>query len=338
MNWDLAGHEWAVALLQQHLINQQVRHAYLFTGPPSIGRRTLAIRFTQAICCPQPLQPGEPCQVCRTCLQIERQEYPDLDIVQAEGGSRNIKVDQIRNLQHKVSLAPYASKFRIALLVNFQDANPNAQNALLKTLEEAPEKVILLLTADTPEALLPTIVSRCEIMRLRPLSLEAATRSLSSLDKMDPGQAKTLAHLSGGRIGYARFLHENPGELEKREAMVEQLFALLPASRRERFSYAEQLTRDWGKSRENLSQVIQVWLSIWRDVLLCSSSAEVPLTNLVHEPQLRKLGAQIDVDLARSVLAVIESGLEKIEMNANPRLLAEVLFLEMPRIIVEGLP
>lgn len=331
MNWDLAGHEWAVAQLQQHLLSHEVRHVYLFTGLPNIGRRTLALRLIQALNCPYPPHPGEPCRACRTCEQIEHLQYPDLEIVQAEGNSRDIKIDQIRALQHRLVLAPFSSAFRVALLLNFQDANLNAQNALLKTLEEAPERAILILTADTPEALLPTIVSRCEVMRLRPLGIEDAVQYLSTLPGMEPAQAHYLAHLSGGRIGYARFLFENPGEQDRLEAIAEQMLTLLVANRRMRFVYAEQLTREWGKSRDALAQAMQVWLSLWRDLLICAAGAEVPITNLKFEARLRNLAGLIEVSTAQQVVASIESSFSSLEGNANPRLLAEVLFLEMPR-------
>jgi DNA polymerase-3 subunit delta' len=330
MNWDLAGHDWAVALLKEHLVRQQVHQAYLFTGPAGVGRHTLALRFAQAIECPHPRQPGEPCRTCRTCVQIERCQYPDLDIVQVEGGSREIKIDQVRALQHRLSLAPYGPGHRIALLLNFQNANPNAQNALLKTLEEAPEKVILLLTADTPEGLLPTIMSRCEILRLRPLPPEEAFRYLGSLDGVDAPKARRLAYLSGGRVGYARHLLENPGELEKYDATLQKLFELTGASRRVRFAYAEQLTREWGKGRDNLYQAMQVWLSLWRDVLLSAGGANAPLVNVDHTSEVVALAARIDVPTARRTVSALEDGLEKLEANANPRLLAEVLLMGMP--------
>ena len=331
MNWNLAGHDWAVDLLKSHVVHQQVRQVYLFTGPPGVGRRTLALRFAQAIECPQPHQPGEPCQTCRTCLQIERRQYPDLDVVEVESGSREIKIDQVRALQHRLSLAPYGGGHRIAFLLDFQNANPNAQNALLKTLEEAPDRVILLLTADTPEGLLPTIMSRCEVMRLRPLPPEEAFHYLSSLAGVDATLARRLAYLSGGRGGYARHLLENPGELEKYDAMLAKLFELTGASRRVRFAYAEQLTRDWGKGRDNLYQAMQVWLSLWRDVLLCASGASAPLVNIDHSSDVAALAAQVDVSTSRRMVSAIEGGLEKLEANANPRLLAEVLLMDMPK-------
>src|SRR5512139_969319 len=84
MNWSMIGHEWAVELLKAHVVQGETRHAYLLTGPQGVGRRTLALRLTQALNCPQPLEPGEPCRACSTCTRLERMQYPELAIVQSE--------------------------------------------------------------------------------------------------------------------------------------------------------------------------------------------------------------------------------------------------------------
>ena len=181
MGWILYGHEWAADMLQKHISNGKLRHAYLFSGPEGVGRRTTALRFAQAVNCTQAPSAGETCGTCQTCKQIERMQHADLLIIQAEDGSA-LKVDQVRELQHFVSLAPYSSRYRVVLLRNFQQATASAQNALLKTLEEPNPKVLMLVTANDPENLLPTITSRCELMRLRPMravhrSLRRARRS-----------------------------------------------------------------------------------------------------------------------------------------------------------------
>ena len=172
MNWEMIGHEWAIQLLSRHIANKSVRHAYLFTGAQGSGRRTLAIRFSQALNCTNPPQTGVPCLTCRTCQQIERGQHPDLMIIKAEQRGGQILIEQIRDVQHFLALSPYSAKYRIAHFLNFEDANQHAANALLKTLEEPPDQVVLMLTSESTELLLPTIVSRCEPIALHPVSLQ----------------------------------------------------------------------------------------------------------------------------------------------------------------------
>lgn len=103
----MIGHEWAVSLLAEHVAQGRERHAYLLTGPAGVGRRTLALRFAQALNCTQPLVPGQPCRKCPSCKRIEQMVHPDLSLVEAEREGQILKIDQIRELQHTLSLAPY---------------------------------------------------------------------------------------------------------------------------------------------------------------------------------------------------------------------------------------
>ena len=105
---------------------------------------------------------------------------PDLNVVECAEDSNSIKVDQIRELQHSLSLTPFEAQYRIGLLLNFETATESAQNALLKTLEEAPKRVVLLMTVDAVENLLPTVSSRCEILRLRPMASETLSKVLTT--------------------------------------------------------------------------------------------------------------------------------------------------------------
>jgi DNA polymerase III subunit delta' len=332
-NWNLLGHEWAVDMLRQHAARGDVRHAYLFCGPPGLGRRTLALRLAQALNCERPVMAGEPCLTCRTCKQIEAMQHPDLSVIQSvdgdnipkEGGI--LKVDQIREVQRTLNLKPYQSQYRVVIFLRFQEANDNAANALLKTLEEAPAHAILLLTADNPEQLLPTIVSRCEILRLRPLPIEAIVADLIERG-VDEDRARLLAHISGGRPGFARRLADDASLLEKRAERLDDLQTLLPAPRVEKFSYADKLSKD----KDALRQTIMIWLSYWRDVMLRVAGAETPLTNIDRNMEIEFLAGRLDLSTARKVVNELESALEKMDRNVNSRLLAEVLLLDLPKI------
>ena len=332
-NWNLLGHDWAVDMLHQHVARGEVRHAYLFCGPPGLGRRTLALRLAQALNCTTPIAAGVPCGTCRDCRQIESMQHPDMTVIQAlddEGNSKEngtLKVEYVRAVQHSLSLKPYQAKYRVALFLRFQEANDSAANALLKTLEEAPAHAILLLTADTPEQLLPTIVSRCEILRLRALPISAIEADLLKRG-VDAERARLLAHISGGRPGYARKLIDDVTLLEKREERLNDLQTLLSASRVEKFSYADKLAKD----KETMRQVILIWLSYWRDVMLRVAQADTPLTNIDCNMEIEFLASRLDLHVVRCVVSDLESALEKMDRNVNSRLLAEVLLLDWPHI------
>ena len=326
-NWNLIGNEWAVDMLKKHVTNDATRHAYLFAGPPGLGRRTLALRFAQALNCPTPLEAGVPCGQCRDCKQIAAMQYADLTVVQADAEGGTLKVDQIREARRTLVLKPYQAKYRVALFLRFQEANDNAANALLKTLEEAPSYAVLILTADNPEQLLPTIVSRCEVLRLRPLKVEEVMKELERRG-VESGRAKLIAHLSGGRFGYALRLLDDDALLGWREERLNDLQSLISASRVEKFAYADKLSKD----KESMRQAILVWLSYWRDVMLRTAQAESPLVNVDRNVEIEELAQQLDLSIARRVVGNLEEVLEKMERNVNSRLLAEVLLLDLPRL------
>lgn len=325
MAWNIVGHEWAARLLQGHIAGGEVRHAYLFTGPSGVGRRTLALQFAQALNCLQPPAPGEFCGQCRACRQIAAMQQSDLTIVQSEKEGGVLKVEAIRDAQHVLSLLPYESRYRVALLLRFHEANPSAQNALLKTLEEAPGRVVLLLTADSAESLLPTIVSRCEVLRLHPMPV---ARLQSELEQraLAPEDARLLAHLAGGRLGYALRLKEDPERIARRQTAIEDLLTLLSFNRRDRFSYAENAAKD----HEMLRETYQVWLSFWRDLMLRSAGADLPLVNLDAEAEIDYLAEQIAPPVIRARITDLEQAIDRLDGNLNARLLTEVLLLDWP--------
>jgi DNA polymerase-3 subunit delta' len=330
MDWKILGHEWAVELLSQQIARGQVRQAYLFTGPRGVGRQLLALRLAQALNCPDPPQPGQPCLTCSTCTRLERMQHPDLMVVRAEEGSRVLKVEQVREVQHNLALMPYEARYKIALFLNFQDALASVPNALLKTLEEPPERVIILLTADDPDNLLPTITSRCEVLRLRPLSAEVVADGLQKLWGIPADQARLLAHVSGGLPAAAVGMNEQQEFLEQRSQWLEDFCSLLAASRVEKFAFAARAAKG---DKESIPIELQSWISLWRDVMLSVAGSSVPLVNTDWSSQVSELAAQVDFDQACQTLAWMAQALNRIEhSNINLQLALEAMLLKIPHL------
>src|SRR5512143_628256 len=307
-NWNLLGHEWAVQLLRQQVAQDSARHAYLLAGPPGIGRRTLALRFAQALNCFEPIAPGEPCGKCRNCTQIARLQHPDLIITQAESEGKTLKVDQVRETRRTLMLQPYQARFRLAIFPRFQETSDGASNALLKTLEEAPSYAVLVLTADNPEQLLPTIVSRCEVLRLRPVPVEKVEAFVAERmaraqagGKELPGAqagARLIAHVSSGRPGYAVRLLEDPSALALRAEKLADLQGMLSSTRAQRFAYAEKYKDD----RDGLRSLFLIWLSFWRDVLLRAGGAQTPPANIDDVQEIEALARRMPLAQARRIV------------------------------------
>jgi len=314
-------------MLRQQIIHGTIRHAYLFVGPSGVGRRTLALRLAQALNCTQLIEPGIPCGQCRDCKQIEAMGHPDLNIIQADTEGGTLKVDQVREARRTLTLKPYQSKYRVTVFLRFQEANDSAANALLKILEEAPSYVVLVLTADHPEQLLPTTVSRCEVLRLRPLSLDKVESFLMERGA-DQNKARLVAHISGGRLGYALGLINDSSVMEFREAKLNEAQSFITATRVDKFSYAEKLAKD----KDAMRKVLLVWLSYWRDVLLCVGESSVPLANIDRAAEIESVARQIKLSEARRVTSRLENSLSQLDANVNTRLLAEVLLLDWPKI------
>ncbi len=329
MAWDILGHEWAVDLLAEHVSKGRVRHAYLFTGPQGVGRRTLALGLAQALNCPQPVKPGQPCLQCSTCKRIRLMAHPDLSIIQAETVGGTLKVEQIRELQRSLALAPYEAAYRVALLLRFEEAHPSAANALLKTLEEPNPQVVLILTAASAEDLLPTISSRCEVLRLRPLPIPQVLQGLQARKEAPQKDVELIAHLSDGRPGYAFQLQSQAEMLDLRNTWLEDLGRLLGANRVERFAYAQAMTRD--RERDFVRNVLQVWLSFWRDVLIRAGGASLPIANVDCTEKIESLASTLSLETAQQVVSRLQRTLELIDRNINTRLAVEVLLLDLPR-------
>ena len=326
MTWNLIGHEWAVQLLQNHIKNNTLRHAYLITGPAAVGKKNLAIRFMQAICCTNPKASGTPCLECSTCSRLARMEHPDLFPIMLEDGSKQIKIDQVRELIHSLSLSPYETNRRFGLLLDFDKANRNAQNSLLKTLEEPPGSVILILTALSASHLFDTVASRCEEIKLNPVPIQTTQTGLQELHQIDLEEAKLLAHISGGKPELALAYHADSDLRENRDLLLDQHKMLLGNSTVDRFQFAADLAKD----SNQVQALVDCWGTIWVDVIRLAGNSNAPLQNIDRIDDIKEIAGKVDLQEARQIISQLQRTHHLLEINANLKLTVENLFLQLP--------
>ena len=320
--WTTIGHEFAIQVLQRAIQTQRIAHCYLLTGPTRIGKSHLALEMASALNC---ADAASPCGECSVCRSMARGAHPDLVMILPDGD--HIKIDRIRRAQHELALSPYEGEWRVCIAPDFHRATVQASNAFLKTLEEPPSRVVIILTATDAGLLLPTIVSRCQVLPLRAVSGATIERALIERWHEREDVARLLARISGGKAGWAIQAAENPSILAQRQERLDDLLSLLEQGSAARIQAAERL----GK-RKDLSEVLGVWQTWWRDVVLHSASCADLAVNLDYRDSLARVADQCDRREAGQALRAIETTMKRLEQNVNPRLALEAMLLRWRRV------
>jgi DNA polymerase-3 subunit delta' len=243
-------------------------------------------------------------------------------------GQLNLKIEAIRHLQQGLNLAAYEARTKVAIMQRFDAANANAANAFLKTLEEPPNNVVLLLTAVDADALLDTINSRCRNLHLRPINADLIEQSLAVRWQVPAREATLLAHLADGRLGWAVQAAQDSTVLKVRETQLDALYEALAGNRVTRFALADKLSR----KAEDLPDVFKTWLSWWRDVLLLTQAKgqKTAVSNIDQQDVLVEKAKVWTADQALTSLQQTNHALWQLARNANTRLVVENLLLIYP--------
>jgi DNA polymerase-3 subunit delta' len=326
----IIGHEWLLGQLQRALYYERIRHAYLFVGPEAIGKTTVARWLAMAVNCVHSDTLARPCGECRACRLIGANRHPDVSIIESEYIGATLKIEQMRELQRALSLHPHEARYKVVIIRRFHEAQPLAQDALLKTLEEPSEYALLLLTATSGASILPTITSRSQVYNMRPLPLETTQQALMQYWYMSEKEAHLLGHLSGGRLGWAVQGSQNRDELALRDTMINLLETVLSKGRSGRFQIAEQLASDERSGKINLLTVLELWQTYWRDMLLVVTGSQAPLTNVDHQTQIKQMASKINQPTVLKAIESTRRTADYLQKNANTRLCLEVLMLDYP--------
>lgn len=337
----MIGHEAAQAWLRRALQTDRLAHAYLITGPRSVGKRTFALEIAKALNCLAPEVADRPDHTCQQCRMIERGVHPDVRLVRraperrmiamrASGPPREI-ADNVEFIQADAPLRPVMGRRKVYVILYAEELAEDAGNRLLKTLEEPPPFVLFLLTAIERGGVLPTIASRCQELRLRPSPRAELAAALEEMG-MDAERALQLAALAGGRQGWAVNAAREPALFEQQRTYSQQLVEALSGTRVDRLLRARVLSERWYGHPDTVRETLRVWMSWWRDVVLVQLGL---LNRIVHlegseQAALHAAASQVPREKARAAAAAIQQTLADLDTNVNARLVLDLLLLRLP--------
>ena len=336
------GNSRVKAILKRMLTTGRLPGALLFTGEEGIGKKLFALEVARALNCRTP-KDHEACGVCSSCTRIMKLNYPqredaeewtqiiwtdhpDVGLVVAP--KRVLRVEQMRQIEKEANFRPFEGKARVFLIDEADKLNDASANALLKVLEEPPKTSYLILITARPAMLLPTILSRCQMIRFSPLKPDEIESHLVKNNAVDAKTARLRARAAGGSMGRAL-----SGDLvtftSQRKAMLKVLNALaLSNDRAELLRSAEQLTE--AQYKEEFEERLDVLETLIRDAWMLSLGVES--TQLVNEDlsaELMEISQNIDSSRAGDWILQIEDLREQLIVNVNRKVTTDALFLVM---------
>jgi DNA polymerase-3 subunit delta' len=324
--WQVIGQDKILSLLDYGLKTNAIAHAYLLVGPRHVGKGTLAVNLAQALNCDGP---EVPCGECRSCQRISEGKHADVTPIGLDSRTE-ISIDDIRGLQHLANLPPYEGKCKVFIIDEAEYLSTEAANSLLKILEEPPPRVVWLLLAAEEERLLPTIISRCQRLELKPVPSERVQEVLVNSYNLDADKAQLLTRLCHGRLGWAVSVLANDDILQQRSQKIDRLVSLLTAGLEQRFAYAQDLAIQFSQNRKAGAETIEVWLDWWRDLMLTKGGCQDAIINVDYRTVLEEQASGLSLSEVKESLTNLGLLQEAISKNVNPRLALEWLMLNLP--------
>lgn len=324
-DWGVIGHDAVVRRLQAAIARGHMAQANLFVGPTSVGKATLARAVARAL-----LGVDE-----RTRRMVDADRHPDVLRLLPVEEKQSLGIDPARAWLKSLTLAPVEGRVRVGIIGNELPLTEEAQNAVLKTLEEPSRAAVMILIANHADEFLSTIVSRCQLIALRPAPLADVAEALETRG-VEAAAAARIARLSRGCVGWALRAVADESLLEERDARVAELESLLRAGATERFNYADKLARKKDKSLGEAGPVRAVlgeWILFWRDVAAAyGAGPNGRLRNADRTALIEALRGRLSLAEVRRILEMHTRTIRNIDRNANARLSLDVLLMNLPRL------
>ena len=332
--WDTIGHDRAVAALQRGLDSDRVSHSVLIAGPPQVGKTTLALDIARAVNCESD---DRPCSECGQCGRISSGLHPDVRIVGLEkarsGRLRTlISIEQVREVQRETSLLPFEGRYRVIIFESAELFSAEAANSLLKTLEEPPERVMIILLTTDARALLPTIVSRCRLVQLKPVPSTVIEEFLVDRKGVSQDSAREIAGIASGRAGWAVRAAEDPDLLKRVSDVLDEVELVVRSPMTERFDYAAEIANRFTRDRRSVYSDLDMWLSWWRDVLLVGQQKPELVSNVARIDSLTQTAERLTPVSVTDAIKTVMRTTFLLERNVSPRLALEGMMLKLPAV------
>lgn len=319
---DILDQHHAIGLLRSALRSGRLHHAYVFAGPAGTGRAETAAAFAHALQCERYRE--DACGECDACRRVSAGTHPDVRWIGPAPGRQSVGIDQIRDVRREAAYGPYEGRTKIFVVRPAETMLPEAQNSLLKLLEEPPPRVVFVLIAESAHALLPTVVSRCQLVRFNLVPIRQIEYALRVQYEVEPARARVLAALSGGRVALAAEWARRPDALADRDAVVE----LVARVEREGLLAMLEAAEKLAKEKDRLANLLDIALLWYRDLIVWKEAADdTLLVNLDRKDDIAQLSSQMDLAALRRRVAAIEEAKSALRRNVNPRLALEAMFL-----------
>jgi DNA polymerase-3 subunit delta' len=317
--------ERPIRVLTSLLTSGNIPHGLLFTGIEGVGKRTAATAFAMACNCvgrrAERRSGPASCGECNPCRKIALGRHPDVLRVSPSG--HQIKIDQVRDLCQSLAMTPYEARMRVAILAEAHRMNAAAANALLKMLEEPPAGTLLILTAPQPADLPPTIVSRCQHIRFKPISRNHLAAMLTAAYGFSPQEAALTATLANGSVTRALAIQRRCW-IERRNWILSELNELPRQPAASLLALAERMSQ----TKEDIPEILEVMVSWVRDLVVARHCPE----RIIHQDlrnQILSASRRTEVPGLIQATGALEEARRRIQANANPRLALEALLLRL---------
>jgi len=327
---DLVGQQHARLILQGALRSGRISHAYLFVGPVGVGRLAAARAFGQALLCA--VGGDDACGMCGPCRKVIGGTHPDLRIIapgRTESGAerRAVAIDQVRDLKREAAYPPYEGKWKIFVIDDTEQMRAEAANSLLKVLEEPPANTVIILLSESTEALLPTLVSRAQLVRFTLVPASEIAPVLVARAGVPADRARFLAAMAGGRVGAALEAAAAGDEpFARRQEVLTTLWALEGGDAIGSLDAAEALARQ----KDEIERWLDIALLWFRDLAVWQALADPALlTNLDHQRDVASRAGRARPEHLTGAVDAIEQAKAALRRNINPRLVLETLFTRL---------